>query len=247
MIRRVSNSACKTLPSQKDARGFTLAEILISLLILMMVTGAVFSQINQMQKKSNTEAIKVDLSQEAREFIDQTVRDLHMAGYPSAAMYSNAQAEPTKVAVGLVSVSPTQILLEGDVNNDGTVYSVNIFYVPNGPNDPSCPCIRRSAVPKLAQGSLNQPLSPNYTDTEHVLPPGTGAGQSGESIFAYYDQNGNQVTIGNETDISTNGGQTLISSIKTVKINVSLRSSLKDLETNKSVKTSLTATVRLNL
>ncbi|HZU31578.1 MAG TPA: prepilin-type N-terminal cleavage/methylation domain-containing protein, partial [Candidatus Angelobacter sp.] len=107
-MKRNFNSAGKI--SQGNARGFTLAEVMISLLILITVTGAVFSQINQMQKKSNTEAIKVDLSQEAREFIDQTVHDLHRAGYPNAAMYSNPLADTTKVAVGLVSVSPTQIL-----------------------------------------------------------------------------------------------------------------------------------------
>ncbi|HZU30424.1 MAG TPA: hypothetical protein VFB79_04875, partial [Candidatus Angelobacter sp.] len=66
-------------------------------------------------------------------------------------------------------------------------------------------------------------------------------------LFAYYDQKGNPVTIGSGIDISTPANQALIASIKTVKINLSLRSSLKDLENNKTVKTSLSATARLNL
>jgi prepilin-type N-terminal cleavage/methylation domain-containing protein len=235
-MQRISIPAGNTRTSQKNARGFTLAEVMVSLFILVTVTGAVFSQINQMQKKSNNEAIKVDLSQEAREFIDQTVRDLHMAGYPNAAMYSNPQADTTRVAVGLVSVSSTQILLEGDVNNDGNVYSVNIYYVPSDPNDVNCPCIRRSAMIKGPQDSLHQPLNPNYSETEHVVPPGTGLGQSGEDLFSYYDQNGNPVT-----DL------TQIATIKTVKVNLSLRAGQKDLETNKSIRTALSATVRLNL
>ena len=41
-------------------RGFTLLELLISLAILVTVTGAVFEQINQMQKKSGAEAMKLD-------------------------------------------------------------------------------------------------------------------------------------------------------------------------------------------
>ncbi len=68
--------------------GFTLIEMLVSLAILLIVTGAVFEQINSMQKKSTSEAVNVDLNQQARDFLNQTVRDLHMAGYPAANMYS---------------------------------------------------------------------------------------------------------------------------------------------------------------
>jgi prepilin-type N-terminal cleavage/methylation domain-containing protein len=227
----------------KGTRGFTLLEMLISLLVLAIVSGAVFAQINRMQQRSSSQAIKVDMSQQARDFLDQTVRDLHMSGYPNASMYSNPAAYPPKVAAGLVSVSPTQILLEGDVNNDGTVYSVKIWYVANDPNDPNCPCIRRSAVAKIDADSFSQPTT-NYTETQYVLPPGTGAGQSGEDLFAFYKQDGSVVNIGAATDISTLQGQALISSIKTVKINLSL--STRDPETNSSTRTSMSATARLN-
>jgi prepilin-type N-terminal cleavage/methylation domain-containing protein len=225
------------------ARGFTLLEMLISLLILAVVSGAVFAQINRMQQRSSSEAIKVDMSQQARDFLDQTVRDLHMAGYPNASMYSNPTTYPWMVAAGLVSVSPTQILLEGDVNNDGNVYSVKIWYVAADPSDPNCPCIRRSAIAKIDADSFSQPTS-NYTETQYVLPPGTGSGQSGEDLFAYYDQNGNVVNIAGGTDISTPAGQALISLIKTVKINLSL--STRDPETNSFTRTSMSATSRLN-
>ena len=69
--------------------GFTLIEMLISLAILVIVTGAVFQQINSMQKKSASEAVNVDLTQQSREFINQTVRDLHMAGFPGPGIYSS--------------------------------------------------------------------------------------------------------------------------------------------------------------
>ena len=77
-------------PSAKNkaSTGFTLMEVLVSLLILVTVTGAVFEQINSMQKKSASEAVNVDVTQQARDFMSQTVRDLHMAGYPTASMYS---------------------------------------------------------------------------------------------------------------------------------------------------------------
>src|SRR5262249_20178991 len=110
-----------------SVKGFTLLELMLSMFMLLLVTAAVFEQISQMQKKSSSEAMKVDLSQQGREFVDQTVRDLHMAGYPSVSMYSNADTTSQIVAAGLVRVSSTEILFEGDVNNDGNVYSVDIL------------------------------------------------------------------------------------------------------------------------
>jgi prepilin-type N-terminal cleavage/methylation domain-containing protein len=231
--------------TKRTSAGFTLLELLISLLILAVVSGAVFEQINRMQKRSSSEAMKLDLNQQAREFLDQTVRDLHMAGYPGASMYSNPLASSPKVAAGLVSVSPTQILLEGDVNNDGSVYSVNISYVANEPNDPNCPCVRRSAVTKIDADSFSQPTSPTYTETEHVFPPGTGPGQSGEDLFAYYDQNGNAIDVSSGVDISTPAGQNVIASIKTVKINLSLVTNQRDPESG-YVRSAMSATSRLN-
>jgi prepilin-type N-terminal cleavage/methylation domain-containing protein len=230
---------------RRASAGFTLLEMLISLFVLAVVSGAVFQQIRQMQQKSGSEAMKLDLNQEAREFLDQTVRDLHMSGYPGASMYSNPQ-DMTKVAAGLVRVSPTQILFEGDVNNDGNVYSVNIQYFANDPNDLNCPCIRRGAMIKAPQDSLHQPLNPKYTETEHVFPPGTGVGQSGEDLFAYYDQNGNQVNVTGGIDISTPAGVNQIATIKTIKVNLSLLTTLRDPATNGLVRTSMSATARLN-
>jgi len=252
-MRRRQNQAIPETPGRRKriarkaaAAGFTLVEVLISMLVLVTVTAAVFEQINQMRKKSSSEAMKVDQSQEAREFVDQTVRDLHMAGYPSAAMYSAPLDDTSKVAAGLVSLSPTQILMEGDVNGDGYVSSVNIYYVASDANDPTCPCIRRSAARKIPGSSLAQPSSPNYTETEHAFPPGTGAGQSGEDLFSFYDQNGNPIDASGGIDISTPAGQTVISSIKTVKINLSLLANVRDPATGGLMRTSMSATVRLN-
>jgi prepilin-type N-terminal cleavage/methylation domain-containing protein len=234
--------------------GFTLMEVLISLAILVTITGAVFEQINSMQRKSASEAVNVDLTQQSRDFVNQMVHDLHMAGYPAASMYSvDPLAHPSMVANRLVRVSPTEILLEGDVNNDGTVYSVDISYVASDPNDPNCPCIRRSAQAKLDADSLSQPTNfLYYTETQQVFPPGTGPGQSGEDLFAYYDQNGNPVPIGSGVDISTpagpttQSGQALISSIKTVKINLSMLTNQRDPQTGGFMRTSISASSRLN-
>ncbi len=226
--------------------GFTLIEMLISLAILVTVTGAVFEQINSMQKKSASEAVNVDLTQQSRDFINQTVRDLHMAGFPGPGMYSNPVVRPSLVANRLVRVSPTEILMEGDVNNDGTVQSVDILYVASDPNDPNCPCIRRSAQPKIDADSFSQPTNLFYTETQQVFPPGTAAGQSGEDLFAYYDQNGNPVDLSTGADISTQNGIANLAAIKTVKINLSLLTNQRDPVTGNFLRTSMSASSRLS-
>ncbi len=91
-MKRIPNRANRTVAAKGRSRGYTLLELLIVLVILVTVTGAVFEQINGMQKKAGSEAMKLDMNQQAREFLDQTVRDLHMAGYPGASMYSNPTA-----------------------------------------------------------------------------------------------------------------------------------------------------------
>jgi prepilin-type N-terminal cleavage/methylation domain-containing protein len=243
-MKRIPNRANRKVAAKGRFRGYTLLELLIALAILATVTGAVFEQINAMQKKAGSEATKLDMNQQAREFLDQTVRDLHMSGYPGASMYSNPLLHPSQVAAGLVRVSPTEILLEGDVNNDGNVYSVDITYVANDPNDPNCPCIRRSAQPKWDADSFSQPTSPNYTETQSVFPPGTGAGQSGEDLFAYYDQNGNVIDVGTGVDLHT--APDTITSIKTVKINLGLLTNQRDPASGGFISTSMSATSRLN-
>jgi prepilin-type N-terminal cleavage/methylation domain-containing protein len=231
----------------RKPHGFSLLELMVSMALLLLVTGVVFDQIIAMQRKSSTEGMKVDSGQQAREFIDQMVHDLHLAGYPKASMYSATLDNTSpQVAAGLVSISPTQIILEGDVNSEGMVYSVNVRYVPNDPNDPNCPCIRRSAMPKVAGDPLlGQPLSPYYSETEHVIPPGTGPGGSGEDLFTYFNKNGVPVDLSTGNDISTPQGQQNLASVRTVKINLSLLPAQAAAGTAENLRTSLTGTARL--
>jgi prepilin-type N-terminal cleavage/methylation domain-containing protein len=226
--------------------GFTLLELIVSMAVLLVVTGAVFGQILVMQHKSAAEGMKVESGQQAREFVDQMVHDLHLAGYPKASMYA-ATLDDTNpmVAAGLVSISPTQMILEGDVNSEGLVYSVNVSYLATAPGDPNCPCIRRSALPKAAASPLAQPTSPYYTETEHVIPPGTGPGRSGEDLFAFYDVNGNQIDVTAGVDISTGAGKATMAAVRTVKINLSLLTSQIAAGPGETTRTSLTGTARL--
>jgi type II secretory pathway pseudopilin PulG len=225
-------------------RGFTLMEAMVGLLILTLITAAIFALLNRVQVASASESNKLDLAQEAREFADQMVRDVHMAGYPKSTMYSPALTNSSHlVAAGLVRVSPTEILLEGDVETSGIVESVDIQYVAQDPADANCPCIRRSEAAKADADPLAQPPAPpSFTEVDHVLPPA----QAGENLFTFFDKNGNQIPVAGGVDISTAGGQSTIARIQTVKINLNLFSPAVDKASNKAQRISLSVTGHLN-
>ncbi len=154
-------------------RGFSLIEMMMVILILSIITGVVFTYVVTVQQRYRTEEARIDVQQESREFLDQLVRDLHTAGYPNfrvsftagaagAAPNPANAADPVannpNVAVGLVAVSYTDILFEGDVDGSGTISSMRYTLQTNTPNQ--CPCsIGRSQLPKLGVGSpLSQDL-----------------------------------------------------------------------------------------
>src|SRR5438034_5570095 len=63
--------------------GFSLLELMIVLIILLGISAAIFQTINLTTQRSSAEQTKVDMFQEAREFMDQMSRDLRQAGYPN--------------------------------------------------------------------------------------------------------------------------------------------------------------------
>jgi prepilin-type N-terminal cleavage/methylation domain-containing protein len=153
--------------ARRSQRGFTMIELLIVAAILLIIMAPIFRSIQQMTKRNQAEQVKVDLSQQAREFVDEFERDIHQAGYPSChqvynsanctSMYNNAS-----VAAGLVYVSNTQVIFEGDTNGDGTVESVRYRIVDaagNYPPSTTCPCtLQRSEVTKVAGAILGSTL-----------------------------------------------------------------------------------------
>jgi prepilin-type N-terminal cleavage/methylation domain-containing protein len=151
--------------------GFTILELALVVAILSVVLGAVFSGISTTIARSQSEQSKVDLTQQGREFVDEFERDLHQAGYPNCRMVSTtiggvatgcptdfstlatqAVAENSALAVGLVYVSYTKVIFEGGVDGSGTVYNIQYRLVDGNGNWPpttSCPCtIQRSEVKK---------------------------------------------------------------------------------------------------
>lgn len=193
--------------SSASHAGFTLLELMIVCAVLAVVLGAVFEGINTVIQRSQSEQVKVDLTQSGREFIDEFERDLHQAGYPSCKMvatvgtaancppdYSlpaaSSVATNSAVAVGLVHVDNTLIVFEGDVDGNGTVDSVEYKLVDSNGNNPpqNCPCtLQRNQIPKInGTNPWNQAPRIFYQELQNVVnsgqPGGTNAYGGGAPI-----------------------------------------------------------------
>jgi prepilin-type N-terminal cleavage/methylation domain-containing protein len=145
--------------------GFSLIELLIVAAVLLVVLGGVVSYITIALQRSKAELTKVDLTQDGRSLVDEFERDIHQAGYPNCRMFNtgsncSAHFNDHTMAVGLVSVSSTQIVFEGDVDGDGNVDSVWYRLVDSTGNFPptgSCPCtIQRGQITKVDGAPLAQ-------------------------------------------------------------------------------------------
>src|SRR5437763_14604863 len=63
-------------------KGFSLIEMMVVLAIISIIMASVFKSIDLTQRTSRSQQVKLDLTQQAREFVDQLTRDLRSAGYP---------------------------------------------------------------------------------------------------------------------------------------------------------------------
>jgi prepilin-type N-terminal cleavage/methylation domain-containing protein len=208
-------------------RGFTLIELLMVVLLLSIVVGAVFSQIERAQVRYRVEDQRVDLTQQEREFVDQFTRDLHQAGYPSTHMYTTG-GTANQTALGLISLSSNDIVIEGDADGNGTVETVEYSYFdgsgwPAGGAPNPCPCIRRSQLDKGVAGPATA-----FTQVQNVV---------GNSFFKAFDVNGGSITL------PASAGD--IPKIKTVQITLTTQGTIQDNDAHKSIQVTMTGMARL--
>jgi prepilin-type N-terminal cleavage/methylation domain-containing protein len=237
---------------RRNQAGFSLLEIMITMLVLVIVMGAVFSQVNQIQSRTKMESMKLDLTQESRAFVDQFARDLHMSGYPISTVYqTNPGSQNLNTAIGLVFASPISLRFEGDVYGDGHVYSVLYTYVAQDNADPTCPCLRRSVTLKVTADNVNGQSPPQYfTEVQNVITP---QGQS-QDLFTYFQGNGNAVSVGSCTwasgvptcpGIDINGSPATIQLIDAIKVNLNTRSKQFDPQTGQPAVNSVSTIAEL--
>jgi type II secretory pathway pseudopilin PulG len=219
--------------------------------ILLVVMAAVFTQITKAQTRFSAENAKLDMTQDAREFLDQMARDIRASGFPKSVMFASPPAlNATTVAAGVVKISPTTLWLEGDVSGDGNVYTVQYTYVASDANDATCPCIRRTQALKVSGGLSAQTGGTAYTEVQYVLDPTT----AGQNLFTYYtyDSNNNESQLtftSTKTSYDIENDLATMKLLKLVKINVTLRNTTVTVGQGTSTlnpQVSMTASARVN-
>ncbi len=208
-------------------------ELLLVVLLLSIIVGALFSQLERAQVRYRVEDQQLDLTQQEREFIDQFTRDLHQAGYPSMTVFGTQyDLTSNHTAAGVWSISDTEIHMEGDVDGDGIVKSVVYSYVTGAS---PCPCLRRSSIAKVANTAPSaQPAGTYFTEVDNIVPI------NGQPVFAAYDASGNSVAI-NPAVTSTS----VLKTIKTVRITLTTQGQGKDTDTTKNIQVTMTGMARL--
>jgi len=165
--------------------GFSLLEMMVTLIIITIVIAVVMQAVVTMEARNTVESGKVDLTQQSREFMDQIVSDIHQSGFPSI-----RTADPTTlglgpgcasystIACGLISVAPSALQFEGDVDGSG----VSEVYIQEVPAGGPCPCtIQRGTLPKSQYIANPAAQPPYYTEVTNVM---------NTAIFTAYDSSG---------------------------------------------------------
>jgi len=218
----------------RHEQGSTLIELMITISILIVVTGAILSQMGTASQRIAAEQVKVDNFDEARDFVDQFFRDINQIGYPNGHIVSfSPSINDSRVAVGLVKISATSVWFEGDINGSGVVQSVQ--YIINGSG--SCTlCLQRSAVPKITANPLTGQSAADWgTEVNDLTTP---------TIFTYFDTNGNQVNA-LPADIVNNPA--VIASVKTIHISLTVQNNaVLDPKTGQPIQASFEGEVSLN-
>jgi prepilin-type N-terminal cleavage/methylation domain-containing protein len=237
-----------TIRHKRHAAGFTLIETLITLVILSVIMGAVFKQIDIATKRSSAEQTKLDMFQESREFMDQMSRDIRNAGYPNIHNFNaTAPGTATTNARGLIYVGPGDVWFEGDVDGTGQVSYVK--YHLDTSTSANCPCLRRSKQAKIGSG-----FPPDYyaVEVQGVQNPSTTNWKTANPVFTYYFVDGTQLDLSGYTNNVIDGTTTTTSAdfvtlakIDRVKVQLSVQSKYADLQTQLKPILTLNSTIMI--
>lgn len=212
--------------------GFTLLELMVVVLILTVMMGVVFQQVDLVQKRARAEQSKLDAFQQARDFLDLMVRDIHNSGYPNVRVQDVSQIthglNDPKNAIGLVMVNNTELRLE-TFDEQGKVIAV--VYQLNAGTLKRSQAIKNDASPLTGQ-TLS--LQPGVENVQNQVPPNNTA------IFTAYKTDGS--TVG-PADINLSPSS--IASIKSIEIVLQVRGNVPDLQTGLYPATTLRSVVRV--
>jgi len=213
-------------------KGFSLIEMMVVLAIITIIMASVFKSIDLTQRTSRSQQVKLDLTQQAREFIDQLTRDLRNAGYPYQRNMANTVDAVTGTsfispnhpanAPGLIYVSNGSLWFAGNV--DGTagpeagtaaVKIVRYDYVAAGAGQPGCPCLRRTEFLRSGVDPFTDANTPGAAVAQLEIQGVQNAATAADPIFTVYDDTGAALALPLDFD---NNAATLagINSLKVV-------------------------------
>jgi len=90
----------------RNARGFSLVELMVAMAIFLIICAAMFELLQLSQERYASENQLSGSFQEARLAVDQIVRDVNVAGYPSLSLYSVLPTDASTYAVGPIAWYP---------------------------------------------------------------------------------------------------------------------------------------------
>jgi prepilin-type N-terminal cleavage/methylation domain-containing protein len=204
--------------------GFSLIEMMVVMAVITVIMGAVFQSIWSTQQVSVSQQVKLDLTQQARQFIDQLTSDLRSSGYPNTRNVSQGSTDPANPSgtcpdgssnlltspcdpsngVGLIYVNNNQLWFAGDVDGtEATDASNNLLGAANvkiikydyKATGTNCPCLVRSEYLRTA---YQDPVADaqNTAAVDQLEIQGVQNGTSADPIFTAYDPiTGNAVTL----------------------------------------------------
>ena len=246
------------MPAQK---GFSMIEMMVVIAILMIIMGSVFQSIDLTQRTSRNQQVKLDLTQQAREFVDQLTRDLRNAGYPYQRNMANGTQDPSNPAYnfvnaadpynapGLIYVDNGSLWFAGSV--DGTtsatqagaaaVKIIRYDYVAAGAGQPGCPCLRRTEFLRNGGDPLADAKNPGAAAAQLEIQGVQNGTSAADPIFTVYDDTGNALALPLDFD----GNATTLAGINSLKIVMTVQSAQPD-STGAFPVTTVVSSVALN-
>jgi len=244
----------RPLSSRPRQAGFSVLELLLSLSLFIIISGAALALLNMTQKRFQTEGQVLSSFQESRLALDMIVRDVNDSGYPAANQFAVAPAvtnyavtpvawsplSPTACGVGAcVSPGNFDLILEELDNTSNTMKWIRYQLV--GTN------LLRGTVDKVAAGAGADPMAAtagvmlpyatnvmNNTSAAQITQinaayPGTFPGGAPLPIFTYYCDTPNGPTL----CTLAGGAYNLANNIREVEVTLIVLTQQPDMQTKR--------------
>ena len=256
----------KRFPQTRAQGGFSLVELLVVVLVITVIMGSVLTSINLVQQTSTSQQVRLDLTQQAREFVDQLDRDLRNLGYPFLRNMPNGVVDPNNTnaapfntytsaydpynAPGLIYVNNGALWFSGDI--DGTenydasgnplgtaqVKIVRYDLVSTGNN---CPCLRRTEFYRNGGDPYSDAQTPGAAVQQLEIQGVQNGTSASNAIFTVYDSTGNPLTL--PIDFTSSGST--VAAINSIKVVLTVQSPYKD-STGAYPRTTVAASISLH-